>query len=237
VTSRAFVAGATGYTGREVVRQLVERGVETIAHVRPSSSRLDEWRDRFGKLGAMVDSTAWSEQAMGATLTRIAPTHVFALLGTTKARGRAAARAGARPESYESVDYALTSTLIRAAVRAGSEPRFVYLSAIGVRAGVTSAYLQARWRIESELRASGLTYTIARPGFITGPDRDERRPLERASATVVDGVLAVVGAFGGTRLRQRYRSTTSSTLAQALVRLAFDPAAANAVVESDGLRG
>ena len=50
----AFVAGATGYTGREVVRVLLERGVRTVAHVRPDSPHVDEWRSRFEAQGAAV---------------------------------------------------------------------------------------------------------------------------------------------------------------------------------------
>ena len=47
----AFVAGATGYTGVQVVRQLaaLERTppLRVVAHVRPDSTRLAEWRTRF----------------------------------------------------------------------------------------------------------------------------------------------------------------------------------------------
>ena len=45
----AFVAGATGYTGREVVRLLAERGVRTLAHVRPDSSSSAAGRDLEGR--------------------------------------------------------------------------------------------------------------------------------------------------------------------------------------------
>src|SRR5215217_2597869 len=83
----AFVAGATGYTGREVVRALVARGVRAVAHVRPDSPRLAEWRERFGEVGADVDATPWEEPAIRAALARWRPTHVFALLGTTRERG------------------------------------------------------------------------------------------------------------------------------------------------------
>jgi len=231
----AFVAGATGYVGREVVRVLAGRGVRTVAHVRSDSARLAEWRERFARVGAEVDATPWKEEAMAGTLARLAPTHVFALLGTTRARGRAAAGRGV-VESYETVDYGLTSLLLRAAARAGSRPRFVYLSSAGVTGPTRNAYLAARWKLERELGESGLPYTIARPGFITGPDREERRPLEQAGAAVVDGTLALAGALGLRQLRDRYRSTTAAVLARALVRLAFEPAAANQVVESEGLR-
>ena len=60
-TPRAFVGGATGHTGREVVRQLCERGVETIAHVRPNSSKLNDWLNRFEGWGASVDTSAWGK--------------------------------------------------------------------------------------------------------------------------------------------------------------------------------
>ncbi len=59
MTADAFVAGATGYTGRELVRVLAESGRKVVAHVRPDSSRLDEWRERFAALGATLDTTPW----------------------------------------------------------------------------------------------------------------------------------------------------------------------------------
>jgi uncharacterized protein YbjT (DUF2867 family) len=48
----AFVLGATGFVGREVVRQLSARGAATVAHVRPDSRSLAEWRDKLDALGA-----------------------------------------------------------------------------------------------------------------------------------------------------------------------------------------
>src|SRR5688500_16807874 len=120
----AFVAGATGYTGREVVRVLVARGVRTIAHVRPDSPNADVWRERFESIGAAVDNTHWADAEMTRTLSVLQPTHVFSLLGTTRARRRAAASRGIA-ESYESIDYGLTSMLIRAADDSGRRTRSV----------------------------------------------------------------------------------------------------------------
>ncbi|HXI21184.1 MAG TPA: NAD(P)H-binding protein, partial [Gemmatimonadales bacterium] len=183
--TRAFVAGATGYTGQAVVRRLRGSGVETIAHVRPDSPRLEPWRERFAGLGARVDQTAWDPEAMRATLAALRPDLVFALLGTTRSRGRR------HPgESYESVDEGLTLLLLRATVEAGIRPRFIYLSSVGVRPGTRNRYLAARVRVETEVRASGLPWLIARPSFITGRDRDERRPAERIAAGVADLALA-----------------------------------------------
>ena len=230
----AFVAGATGYTGRAVVRELAGRGLAVVAHVRPGSARAAEWRERFAAMGARVDETPWEEPAMAATLARLRPTHVFALLGTTRARAKAESRSAR--EGYEAVDYGLTALLLRAAVAAGARPRFVYLSALGAREGSRNPYLAVRGRLERELAASGLPFVIARPSFITGPDRDESRVGDRAAAAVVDALGVVAGALGARRLRDRYGSTTNVALARALVRLALDPTATATVVESEGLR-
>jgi len=230
----AFVAGATGYTGREVVSELVGRGVRTVAHVRPDSSRVDEWRARFEAAGAAVDTTAWGEAAMTNTLSALQPTHVFSLLGTTRARRRASASRG-DAESYESIDYGLTALLIRAAVVSGSKPRFVYLSSIGVREHTTNPYLVARWRAESLLRASGLPYTIARPSFITGPGRDESRPLERAGAGVANVIAGLARVIGARRFAGSVHSLTGAELAAGLVRYAFDPAAENVTLGTEEL--
>ncbi len=231
----AFVAGATGYTGREVVRALRAAGVRTVAHVRPDSARADEWRARFEALGAEVDETPWDGPSMAATLARVRPTIVFALLGTTRRRARAAASPGAA-ESYASVDYGLTRLLLDATVMSGARPRFVYLSAAGVHEGARNAYLAARARLERDLRASGLPFVVARPALVSGPDREEPRPLERAAALVSDAALAVAARLGARRLAARWRSTTGAALAAALVRLALDPAAEGRVVHGDGLR-
>jgi uncharacterized protein YbjT (DUF2867 family) len=232
------VAGATGFTGREVVRLLVERGVPTVAHVRPDSPRLKEWRERFSALGAEVDATAWEEAAMKETLRRVQPAYVFALLGTTRARMHAAGRAGEDPraQSYGAVDYGLTALLIESARETGLSARIVYLSAAGVRETSRSAYYRARSQAEALLRSSGLPYTIARPSIIAGPGRDDDRPLEKAGAVIGDRLLSVAGWLGAAKIKARYASTTNVRLANALVRLALDPKAENRIFESEELK-
>jgi len=234
-TGAAFVAGATGFTGREVVRILAGQDVPVVAHVRPDSPVITEWRERFGALGAKVDTTPWQQDRIAETFIRLKPRIVFSLLGTTRARGRKAAGSG-RVDNYETVDYALTAMLIHALGKAGLQPRFIYLSAAGVKKGTKNPYYGARWKTEDLLRRSGIPFTIARPSIITGRGRDEGRPMERMGAAVVDRALAAAAIMGGSKLRNRYRSTTNVILAGALVRLAFDPDAENRIVESEDLR-
>lgn len=234
----AFVAGATGYTGRELVQALRASGRDVVAHVRPTSRDVEIHRARFSAIGARVDTTPWEEEAMTETLRRLSPKVIFALLGTTRARAKKAASEGrdASNESYQAVDYGLTALLLRAAKASGTAPRFVYLSAMGVSERSANAYNAVRGRMERELRASGVEHVIARPSFITGPDREEDRPGERVAAAMVDRVLGVMGALGATRLRDRYQAMDAKTLARALMGVGFDPAAANSLFEADALR-
>ena len=234
--SKAFVAGATGYTGREVVRALIARGVETVAHVRPDSPQLDALTREFAAEGAVVDTTSWEGTALTATLTRLRPDAVFALLGTTRARVHAARQAGAPAESYDIVDYGLTAVLLRAAIASAAQPRFVYLSSLGAGRPSGNAYLAARYKAEGEVRASGLPYVIARPSFITGPDRREARPGERIAAKVTDKVLGFAAHLGAASLRDKYVSMSARTLALALVALALDEKGSELVVETEELR-
>jgi len=231
----AYVAGATGYTGREVVRLLCAAGVQTIAHVRPNSSRLAEWTERFTAMGAQVDATPWEADAMATRLNEISPTCVFGLLGTTRKRGKAARKDGLT-ETYETIDYGLTALLIQACTTLPTKPRFVYLSSLGVSKNAASAYAKARWKTETYLRESGLCYTIARPGFIPGPDRDDSRPGEVLGAKTLDGLLSIIAVFGGKGTQQRYRSISNTHLARALLRGALEVQEEQVVLESQDLQ-
>jgi NADH dehydrogenase len=215
----AFVLGATGFVGREVVRQLCVRGTKTFAHVRPDSPKLDEWRAKLGELGAEVDATAWDAAALAARWRELSPAQIYILIGTTRAKAKADQVQG---DIYEAVDLGLTRIAVEAARASEVQPRIVYLSSVGADPGARSAYMRARGKAEELVRTSGLPWAIARPSLITG-ERDEGRIGERTASIVGDGVLAVVGVLGGKQLRDRYRSTTPDVLASALIRIGEAP--------------
>jgi uncharacterized protein YbjT (DUF2867 family) len=215
----AFVLGATGFVGREVVRQLCVRGTKTYAHVRPDSARLAAWRTTFAELGADTDVTPWDVAALAARLRELSPAQLYILIGTTRSKAKSDQVQG---DIYEAVDLGLTKIAVEAARGSEVEPRVVYLSSVGADANARAAYMRARGKAEDVVRSSGLPWVIARPSLITG-ERDESRPGERAASVVGDGVLAVFGAFGGKRVRERYRSTTPDVLASALIRIAEAP--------------
>jgi len=227
---RAFVAGATGYTGHALVQVLREQDHEVVAHVRPDSPSLPRWREQFGTLGARVDTTAWDPDAMAATLASVEPTQVFALLGTTRRRMR---DQGVAANSYEAVDYGLTHLLLSAAAAAVPRARFIYLSSLGASER-GNAYMRTRGRIERELRESSLSWIAARPAIVTGPDRAEPRPLERLAARATDALLGAAARLGASGPARRYASLTGTQLARALVSLAQE--GPNGVYEAAELR-
>lgn len=222
---------------RLLLRRRKELGSSTdrvIAHIRPDSPTLDQWKRTFCGEGAEVDTTAWEREAMQRTIERLRPTIVFSLLGTTKKRARHAREQGTRA-GYQEVDYGLSVLAIDACAQSNARPRYVYLSSVGASPSTRNAYLRARHAVEETLRNSGLGYRIARPSFILGR-RDDPRPLETVGASLLDGLLHAAGALGARNLRERYRSTTATRLARALVDLAYDEAASEHIAESAELQ-
>ena len=226
----SFVLGATGFVGREVVRQLCVRGTPTLAHGRPDSKQLEDWRGKLTALGATVDTTPWDVPALAARWKTLAPAQLYILIGTTRGRAKAD---GVDGDIYERIDFGLTKLAVDAAVASGVAPRLVYLSSIGADPAARGAYLKARGKAEAAIRDSGLPWAIARPAIITG-DRDERRAGERTAAIIGDGLLAVAGLFSKS-LAQRYQSTTPDVLASALIRLGEQPEA-NVLADGAALR-
>jgi uncharacterized protein YbjT (DUF2867 family) len=216
---RALVFGATGYTGGHVVNRLRAQGVETVAHVRPDSSSGDRWTEHFSALGATVRREAWRPSEIRSLIEEIEPSWIFALLGTTNKRRKRVVSAGGdgASETYEAVDRDLTLMALDGAVSLNERPLFIYLSSLGAREDARLPYLRVRGEVERRLVASELPHIIAQPGFITGPDRPESRPMEHWGATVSDGALRLLAGLGATSPRDKWSSISGGALARGLV--------------------
>lgn len=235
MTKTLWIAGATGYVGRNLVTQAARAGHRVFAHIRPGSSSSAALGARFREAGATVVELPWTDEAWRGALAEQPPDVIFGLLGTTRARVKATEAAGGQ-ESYASVDRDLTLLLMRAAAALPRPPRFVYLSSLGADKPGGNAYLRARTEVEAALLASTLPWTIARPSFITGEDRSEDRPGERYGAAVADAGLSLLGKLGGQSIADRFRSISGAELAGALLALGLDPGAAGQVVSSEALQ-
>ena len=146
----AFVAGATGYTGRALMDLFATETAQWTA--RPHARQA-------GKLaGAVVcdprDVGALTEGMRGCDA-------VVQLIGTV--------RANFAEGDYDAIDYGTTVALGEAA-RAAGVPRLLLLSSVGA-GSPRGRYLQVKRKTEEWVEHSGLEYTIVRPSFIVGPGR------------------------------------------------------------------
>ncbi|HEY0841100.1 MAG TPA: epimerase, partial [Vulgatibacter sp.] len=137
---------------------------------------------------------------------------------------------------YDAVDYRLHAMLVDAVASASPGARVVYLSSIGADPATRNPYLAARGRSEEKLAESGLAFTIARPSFISGPDRDRPRRLERITALAADRLLELAGALGARDLRDRFRSIDNVALAKALIAAAFEPSFAGRTLSAEEIQ-
>ncbi len=237
-----FVAGATGYTGSAFVPLAQEHGHQVIAHVRPGSSSLKDARKGFEASGAMIDVTPWEDAEIASAIDRHQPDVVCCFIGTTRERMKqleAQGKDGAAA-SYEAVDFGLTDMLVKACGQADLEraPLFVYISAMGVSKSGLNAYMKARWKAEQSIQSSGLPHLIVRPGFISGEDRQEDRPMERIGATLNDALFKTLGVLGAKRLERTYRSMDADELSTAILELAVElaPQRRSRIVEAHDLK-
>lgn len=231
----AFVLGATGYVGREVVRQLSERPgvVRVLAHVRPGSMREGLARSAFGEHDRVhIEQCEPTAEALTGAFLSGAPTHVFLCHGTTAKH----ARAEGIDDPYERVDFELARRSYEAALALETAPRIVLLSSVGANPRSRNAYLRARGRAEESLRGSGIPFTICRAPLINGPDRDEHRPLEVFARRTMGPLLRLAGWLGLRKLSARHLPMDGAEVAEGLIRSGFHYMTIGRLVRSDELR-
>ncbi|MBX7147610.1 NAD(P)H-binding protein [bacterium] len=208
---KIFVFGATGYVGQALVDLGQTQQIKTLAHLRPDSRQTDKWKQKWASV--IVDRTSWNVQELTKTFEKEKPTHVFCTVGTTRERARQG------DGDYFKVDYGYTQMLVNALNAAGVKAKFIYLSSLGASLKSLNPYLKARGLAEQAVSQSGLPFIIARPGLITGPNRDEKRLAEQIAGKVMDGILMAVQKLGFEKTAKRYRSTNNTKLAASLMHL------------------
>lgn len=160
-----LVAGATGRTGQEVVKQLLAEKYRVRALVRDEAKA----RELFGDTVEYVTGDV-KEAAKVKDVTRGA-SYVISALGSNSRRD---------PSNLpELVDYGGVKNLVDEAKASGVK-QFVVVSSIGVTNPdhALNKVLNniMKWKFEGEnyLRASGVPYTVVRPGGLTATPGGEQ---------------------------------------------------------------
>ena len=152
---RVFVTGASGFVGREVLRQLFLAGHSVKALVR--SRRSADWLEFEGQplefcVGSVFQTVVLAAGMKGCDA-------VIHLVGIISPIGE---------NTFERVHVEGTRNVIQAEEKNGIR-RHIQMSAMGTGMGAVSQYHQSKWRAEELVRTSGLDYTIFRPSIIYGP--------------------------------------------------------------------
>ena len=149
---KVFVTGGTGYMGRTLISELLERGHDVKALVRPGSEqKLPEGCPYV--LGDALQAESYSRF--------VPPADAFVqLVGYPHPDPRKA-------KEFRAVDLAAGLAGVAAAREAGVR-HFIYVS-VAHPAPIMSVYIQPRVECEEAIQASGLSATILRPWYVLGP--------------------------------------------------------------------
>src|SRR5215216_933447 len=180
------IAGGHGKIGLRLTRLLQQRGDRVRSLIRDPAHR-DEIAAHGGE-PVVCDLEQADEEAVAQSVAG-ADAVVFA----------AGAGPGSGPERKWTMDYGGAVKLI-AAAKANGVDRYVMVSSRGADPEAPgddtfAVYLRAKGKADAELRASGLAYTIVRPGGLTddpGTGRVEAGERVRSASISRDDVAAVV---------------------------------------------
>ena len=198
---KAFVAGATGETGRRIVQELSSRNIPVRALVRD----VDKARGILPASAELVEGDVLKPETLSA-----------AMGDSTVLLCATGAKPSFDPTGPYKVDYEGTKNLVDAAKAKGIE-HFVFVSSLCTSQffhPLNLFWLILVWKKQAEeyIQKSGLTYTIVRPGGLK--NEDNPYPVVMQSADTL---------FDGSIPRQK--------VAQVCVEALFEPASKNKIVE------
>ncbi|MBD2528114.1 NAD(P)H-binding protein [Nostoc flagelliforme FACHB-838] len=174
---KAFVAGATGETGRRIVQELIARNIPVIALVRD----IDKARGILSPEAELVIGDVLQPESLTA-----------ALGDSTVLLVATGAKPSFDPTGPYKVDFEGTKNLVDAAKAKGIE-HFVLVSSLCTSKlfhPLNLFWLILLWKKQAEeyIQKSGLTYTIVRPGGLKNEDNSDHIVMQSAD-TLFDGSI------------------------------------------------
>ena len=147
------IAGGTGFVGRHLTKQLLERGHEVVVMARGKDPGKDEFSSN-DKVTFVQASLAQAPDMVRAVRDCGA---VYNLVGINREKG---------DQTYATVHMEGTRNLM-SVLRQAKIDRIIHVSFLTARAKA-SPYHVSKWNSEETVRHSGLKYTIFRPGVLYG---------------------------------------------------------------------
>ncbi|HZW10579.1 MAG TPA: complex I NDUFA9 subunit family protein [Phycisphaerales bacterium] len=156
------VAGASGFVGRHIVRELLARGREVRALVRSTEKAAGALPvdDRL----TIVEGDMFDEAA----LLRL----MAGCVAVVNATGIIREAPGG--QTFKRVHVAAVARLVEAAAKARCD-RIVHISALGVSEDGRTEYYRSKFEGEQVVRSAGMAWTIFRPSTIHGRDGEFMR--------------------------------------------------------------
>lgn len=158
------VTGATGFVGRHLVRELLDRGHAVRALVRSDAkarSVLPVEAIQSGRI-TLVEGDVLAEGVCGRLVGGAdACCHLIGII-----------REGSGGQTFERMHVRATERVVGACERARGDGsmRYIHMSALGVGPDGPAAYQKTKFRAERVVGMSRTAWTIFRPGMIHGPD-------------------------------------------------------------------
>jgi NADH dehydrogenase len=152
------VAGGTGFVGGATALELFRRGHRVVV----LSHRGEPAR------GALPDAIELRHVDVGDGSGLPGALQGLDALAIALAFRNSPIEAPRRGQTFEAIDAAGTERLVNAAASAGLG-RLLYVSGAGAAPDASRHWFRAKWRAETAVRDSGITFTILRPTWIYGP--------------------------------------------------------------------
>jgi NADH dehydrogenase len=183
VPKAVMVTGATGFVGRQIVHELLARGITPVCLVRSPEKLQSQYPREAARRITTVVGDLWDRRALAEAASQSqAVIHLVGIIIARPLRG----------QSFHRVHVTGTQNVNEAARGAGIQ-RYVHMSALGTRPNAISKYHRTKWDAEEIVHRSGLAWTIFRPSVIHGPDGEFMRLMKAFVCGLMPPVIPYFG--------------------------------------------